>query len=53
MVIKEVRPDYTQEAKQRQIEGTVTLAVVVDTDGAVTEVKVNAYQVCLAPDRFN
>jgi protein TonB len=40
IVIKEVRPDYTAEAKAQRIEGTVTLDVVVNADGAVGDVKV-------------
>jgi len=38
--IKQVKAGYTEEAKQRQIEGEVVLDVVVDSQGAVTDVKV-------------
>src|SRR6266849_3881821 len=40
IVIKEVKPDYTQEAKARRIEGSVLLDVVVGANGAVSDVKV-------------
>jgi len=39
-VVREVKPDYTAEAKQRGIQGTVELSVVVNDDGTVGEVKV-------------
>jgi periplasmic protein TonB len=39
-VIREVKPDYTAEAKQQGIQGTVELSVVVNDDGTVGEVKV-------------
>jgi TonB family protein len=39
-VTKEVKPDYTNEAKAQRIEGTVLLDVVVLTDGSVGDVKV-------------
>lgn len=39
-VIREVKPDYTSEAKQQGIQGTVELSVVVNDDGTVGEVKV-------------
>jgi protein TonB len=39
-VDKEVKPDYTSEAKAAGIEGTVGLNVVVMPDGAVGEVRV-------------
>lgn len=40
IVIREVRPDYTSEAKAQRIEGMVTLDVVVNADGAVGDVTV-------------
>ena len=39
-VIKEVKPDYTDEAKAARIQGTVTLKVVVKDDGTVGDVQV-------------
>jgi len=39
-VVREVKPDYTAEAKQHGIQGTVELSVVVNDDGTVGEVKV-------------
>ena len=39
-VVREVKPDYTAEAKQRGIQGIVELSVVVNDDGTVGEVKV-------------
>jgi TonB family protein len=33
-------PDYTAEAKKKKIEGTVTLAIVVDKNGDVADAKV-------------
>ena len=39
-VVREVKPDYTAEAKQRGIQGTVELSAVVNDDGTVGEVKV-------------
>jgi TonB family protein len=33
-------PDYTAEAKKKKIEGTVTLAIVVDKKGDVVDAKV-------------
>ena len=38
--IKQVKPDYTAEAKQRRIEGMVQLDVVIKADGTVADVKV-------------
>jgi periplasmic protein TonB len=40
VVLSEVKPDYTPEAKQRGIQGNVELSVVVKDDGTVGEVKV-------------
>ncbi len=40
VVQREVRPDYTTEAKQQQIEGTVLLTAVVLAGGTVGEVTV-------------
>ena len=39
-VVREVKPDYTPEAKQQGIQGTIELSVVVNADGTVGEVKV-------------
>jgi len=39
-VIKEVKPDHTDEAKAARIQGTVTLKVVVKDDGTVGDVQV-------------
>lgn len=39
-LIKEVKPDYTDEAKAARIEGTVTVKMVVRTDGTVGDVQV-------------
>ena len=40
MVLHEVKPDYTAEAKTARIEGTVLLETVVRADGNVGEVTV-------------
>src|SRR5436189_5263111 len=34
VLIKEVKPDYTDAAKARKVQGTVEMAVLVQTDGA-------------------
>lgn len=39
-VVKEVKPQYTQEAKDAHIQGSVLLAAVVDATGAVTDVQI-------------
>jgi len=39
-VVKQVKAEYTSEAMQQMIEGTVTLDVVVKADGAVGDVNV-------------
>src|SRR5258708_15012706 len=39
-VVKQVGPDYTSEAMRQMIEGEVVLDVVVESDGAVGDVKV-------------
>jgi protein TonB len=39
-VVKQVKAEYTNEAKQNRIEGTVGLEVVVQADGSVGDVKV-------------
>src|SRR4051794_21651576 len=39
-VVKQVKADYTNEAKQNRIEGKVGLDVVVQSDGAVGDVTV-------------
>ena len=40
VLVTKVNPDYTQEAKDARIEGTVALECVVESDGGVGEVKV-------------
>lgn len=40
VVITEVKPDYTPEAKKAGIQGLVEMSVVVKDDGTVGEVKV-------------
>jgi periplasmic protein TonB len=40
VVLSEVKPDYTAEAKKQGIQGVVELSVVVNDDGTVGEVKV-------------
>jgi TonB family protein len=39
-VVKEVKPQYTQQAKDAHIQGSVLLAVVVDATGTVTDVQI-------------
>jgi TonB family protein len=39
-VLREVKPDYTDDARRRGIEGDVVLEIVVRRDGSVGEVKV-------------
>src|SRR5262245_41849351 len=39
-VIKEVRPQYTQNAEAKRIQGSVLLRTVVEDDGRVTDVVV-------------
>ena len=39
-VVKEVRPQYTSEAMQQRIEGSVGLQCVVRPDGKVSDIKV-------------
>jgi TonB family protein len=38
-VLREVRPDYTQDARRRGIEGDVVLEIVVRRDGGVGDVR--------------
>ena len=38
-IIREVKPDYTEEGRRRQIEGDVVLEIVVRSDGSVGNVK--------------
>jgi TonB family protein len=40
VVIREVRPSYTQEARQAQLSGTVVLSCVVGIEGTVTDATV-------------
>jgi TonB family protein len=39
-LLREFKPDYTEEARQRGIEGDVVMEIVVRRDGSVGEVKV-------------
>ena len=40
VVLREVKPDYTDEAKRERIQGTVEMGVVVKDDGTVGDVTV-------------
>jgi TonB family protein len=40
VVVKQVKPRYTDEAMKAKIQGTVLLECVVDVDGTVGEIKV-------------
>jgi TonB family protein len=40
VVVKQVKPQYTAEAKRAKIQGTVTLEAIVETDGTVGDVSV-------------
>jgi protein TonB len=40
VLVKEVKPVYTPEAKQRRVEGSVELSVVVRSDGTVGDAQV-------------
>ena len=39
-LLREVKPDYTEEARRRGVEGDVILEIIVRADGSVTGVKV-------------
>ena len=39
-LLREVRPDYTEEARQRGLEGDVLMEIVVRRDGSVGDVRV-------------
>jgi protein TonB len=39
-IIREVKPDYTEEGRRRNIEGDVVLEIIVRRDGTVGSVKV-------------
>jgi TonB family protein len=39
-IIREVKPDYTEEGRRRHLEGDVVLEIVVKSDGSVGNVKV-------------
>ena len=39
-ILREVKPDYTDEGRRRHIEGDVVLEIVVKSDGSVGSVKV-------------
>ena len=41
VLVKEVKPDYTKEAKEARIQGTIGLDAVVLKDGTVGEVTVS------------
>ena len=38
-ILREVRPDYTEEGRRRNLEGDVVLEIVVRSDGSVGSVK--------------
>ena len=38
-ILREVKPDYTEEGRRRQVEGDVVLEIVVRRDGSVGSVK--------------
>jgi protein TonB len=39
-LLSEVKPDYTEDARRRRIEGDVVMEIVVRRDGSVGEVKI-------------
>ena len=39
-LLKEVKPDYTEEARRRGVEGDVVMEIVVRSDGSVGDVRV-------------
>ena len=39
-IVREVKPQYTQEAIDAHIEGFVQLAIVIEADGSVSDVRV-------------
>jgi TonB family protein len=39
-LVREVKPDYTEEARQRGVEGDVVMEIVVRRDGSVGDVRV-------------
>jgi periplasmic protein TonB len=39
-VLREIKPDYTEEARRRGIAGDVVLEIIVRSDGSVGEIKV-------------
>jgi TonB family protein len=39
-LLREVRPDYTEEARRQGIEGDVVLEIVVKSDGSVGDVRI-------------
>ncbi len=39
-LVREVKPEYTQEAKDAHIEGTVVVETIVQKDGDVGDVKI-------------
>jgi len=40
VLVKQVQPQYTAEAKRAEVEGTVILEAIVETDGTVGDVTV-------------
>ena len=38
-ILREVKPDYTEEGRRRNIEGDVVLEIIVRSDGTVGNVK--------------
>jgi len=39
-IVREVKPKYTQEAIDAHIEGAVKVAIVIETDGSVSDVRI-------------
>ena len=39
-IVREVKPDYTEDGRRRNLEGDVVLEIVVRSDGTVGNVKV-------------
>jgi hypothetical protein len=39
-IVREVRPQYTQEAMDAHIEGSVQLALTIEADGSVSDVQI-------------
>jgi TonB family protein len=39
-LVREVKPDYTEDARQRNVEGEVVMEIVVRQDGSVGDIKI-------------